>query len=517
MNIARWLHQTALARPDAPAIRLGTTQVADYAAFAGTTAALARHLTTNLGVGHGDRVAIFCRNSVEYLPVLQAIFWVGAVAVPINYKLHPREAAWIIGDAGASAVFTETGDVFETSGEVGIPCPEIGLSDPSVAGILSFNPANAEPLPAPARVTGDDVAWLFYTSGTTGRPKGVMLTHRNLSAMATCYALDVDAVLSGDHSLYAAPMSHGAGLYHLQFTRVGACHVIPASRGFDPAEIRSLAQTLGNLVFFAAPTMVKRLIAESEAAGYRGEGIRTIIYGGGPMYAADIDEALALYGPRFVQIYGQGESPMTITVLPRDLVADTAHPQADRRRASVGFAHATVEVRVVDDQMREVPAGEVGEIVVSGDPVMKGYWQNEEATAKTLVNGWLRTGDLGTMDADGFVTLTDRSKDVIISGGTNIYPREVEEALLTHDDVFEVSVIGVPSTEWGEDVMAFVVLRDGTDRSRDEMDAWCRARIASFKKPRHYRFVESLPKNSYGKVLKTALREQASTDEDAAG
>ncbi|AVO38712.1 class I adenylate-forming enzyme family protein [Pukyongiella litopenaei] len=516
MNIARWLYQTALARPDAPAIRLGTEQVADYAAFAGASAALARHLATGQGVGQGDRVAIFCRNSVEYLPVLQAIFWIGAIAVPINSKLHPREAAWIIADAGASAVFTEAGGVFETSGELGIPCPEIALSDPPVAGLLSFGPAAAAPLPAPAAVAGDDVAWLFYTSGTTGRPKGVMLTHGNLAAMATCYALDVDAVLADDHPLYAAPMSHGAGLYHLQFTRAGACHVIPASRGFDPSEIRALAQALGNLVFFAAPTMVKRLIAASGAAGYQGAGIRTIIYGGGPMYAADIDEALALYGPRFVQIYGQGESPMTITVLPRDLVADRSHPQADRRRASVGFAHAAVEVRVVNDAMRDVSAGEVGEIIVSGAPVMKGYWRNEDATAKTLVNGWLRTGDLGTMDADGFVTLTDRSRDVIISGGSNIYPREVEEALLNHADVFEVSVIGVPSAEWGEDVMAFVVLRDGADRSRDDLDAWCRARIASFKKPRHYRFVESLPKNSYGKVLKTSLRDRAATGRDAA-
>ncbi|MEP4423195.1 MAG: long-chain fatty acid--CoA ligase, partial [Nitratireductor sp.] len=163
---------------------------------------------------------------------------------------------------------------------------------------------------------------------------------------------------------------------------------------------------------------------------------------------------------------------------------------------------------IVDEAMVDVPTGEVGEIAVAGETVMKGYWRNEEATAATLVDGWLRTGDLGTVDEDGFVTLTDRSKDVIISGGSNIYPREVEEALLAHEAVFEVSVIGVPSAEWGEDVMAFVVLRDERLCGRDELDAWCRGRIASFKKPKHYVFVEKLPKNSYGKVLKTTLRER---------
>ncbi len=502
MNIARWLHQTALARPNAPAIRLGTEQVATYAQFVHGTCALAGYLRERHAIKRGDRVAIFCANCVEYIPLLQAIFWLGAIAVPINFKLHPREVAWILADSAAGLVLTETGESLDPA-EIG--CPEIGLWD--ITNILAFSGAPNGAVTSPAAVAGDEVAWLFYTSGTTGRPKGVMLTHDNLAAMALCYALDVDTVHGSDNALYAAPMSHGAGLYHLQFIRAGACHVIPPSRGFAPAEIRALGQNLGELVFFAAPTMVKRLIADSEASGYRGEGIRTIIYGGGPMYAADINQALALYGPRFVQIYGQGESPMTITVLPRDLVADVTHPNAERRRASVGFAHANVSVRIVDEAMVDLPTGEVGEIAVAGETVMKGYWRNEEATAATLVDGWLRTGDLGTVDEDGFVTLTDRSKDVIISGGSNIYPREVEEALLAHEAVFEVSVIGVPSAEWGEDVMAFVVLRDERLCGRDELDAWCRGRIASFKKPKHYVFVEKLPKNSYGKVLKTALRE----------
>jgi len=335
----------------------------------------------------------------------------------------------------------------------------------------------------------------------------VILTHRNLRMMATTYALDVDAVLPQDHSLYAAPMSHGAGLYNFQFVRAGACHVIPESRGFDPAEILALGEALGDLVFFAAPTMVKRLVSHAVQAGYGGQGIRTIIYGGGPMYVADLDEALRVFGPKFAQIYGQGESPMTITAMSRPLVAADDHPNAASRRASVGIAQSCVEVRVVDAQMHTAATGEVGEVVVRGDTVMAGYWRNPEATAAAIVDGWLKTGDLGRFDADGFLTLTDRSKDVIISGGTNIYPREVEEALLTHPQVFEASVIGHPHPEWGEEVVAFIVLT-GEGLATAELDHWCKTQIASFKKPRRYVFVSELPKNSYGKVLKTSLRAQ---------
>ncbi len=505
MNISRWLYQTALARPDAPAIRSGTDLHATYADFARRSAAMGRYLADTLNVGKGDRVALFVPNCPEYLEVLHAVLWVGAIIVPINPKLHPREAAWIVGNSGAKVAITQTGAVYPDAGDLDGGCSELGIRDSG----LTKAAQDAPPMTAPVDMAADDVAWLFYTSGTTGRPKGVMATHRNLVAMSLAYAIDVDTVSPRDNSLYAAPMSHGAGLYHFPILRAGGCHVVPQSGGFDPAEIAGLARDLGDLVFFAAPTMVKRLVAHAAETGYDGTGIKTIIYGGGPMYLADIDEALDRFGARFVQIYGQGESPMTITVLPRDLVADTTHEDASARRASVGYAQACVQVRVVDEAMHDLPPGEVGEIVVAGDPVMKGYWRNDAATAETIVDGWLRTGDMGSMDADGFVTLTDRSKDVIISGGTNIYPREVEETLLAHDAVFEVSVIGMPSEDWGEEVVAFVVLRDGAGCDTAELDTWCKGRMASFKKPKTYHFVQDLPKNSYGKVLKTSLREHA--------
>lgn len=505
MNVSHWLYQTALTHSDNPAIRFGTDIHATYADFARRSAGMGEYLVKALNVERGDRVALFVHNCPEYLEVLHAVLWIGAIIVPINHKLHPREAAYICKNADAKIVITETGALFADNWALPNGCKELCLSDPSFAN------AAREPreLCAPVAVDADDVAWLFYTSGTTGQPKGVMATHRNLVAMSLAYAIDVNTASSQDNSLYAAPLSHGAGLYHFPIIRVAGCHVVPKSQGFDPKEITGLARDLGNLVFFAAPTMIKRLVSYAAQTGYDGSGINTIIYGGGPMYLADINEAQAQFGPRFVGIYGQGESPMTITVLPRDVVADTAHSRADSRRGSVGFAQANVQVRVVDDMMHGLPSGEVGEVVVMGDPVMKGYWRNEEATKETIVNRWLRTGDLGSMDQDGFLTLTDRSKDVIISGGTNIYPREVEETLLAHDTVFEVSVIGMPNTEWGEEVVAFIVMRPSTLCNTEELDTWCRGRMASFKKPKRYYFVDDLPKNSYGKVLKTKLRERA--------
>jgi len=301
-------------------------------------------------------------------------------------------------------------------------------------------------------------------------------------------------------------MSHGAGLYMLAQIRAAGRHLVPASRGFDCDEIIALAKSCGNLTFFAAPTMVKRLITASKQVGYRGEGIRTIVYGGGPMYANDIDEALELYGPRFVQIYGQGETPMTISTLSRDLVADETQARWRDRRTSVGIAHACVSLQIMGLNGEVLGPNETGEICVKSPTVMKGYWNNDQATADAIKDGWLRTGDLGHLDEEGFLYLTDRSKDVIISGGTNIYPREVEEVLLRHPNVFEVAVVGEHEPEWGEQVVAFVVAEPGASLSHEILEGWCKQEIASFKKPKRYVFIDELPKNSYGKVLKTELR-----------
>ena len=496
MNIATWLHQTSRTWPRRPAIYDGATLTADYGTLGRRCGALAWSLSRRHGVGVGDRVAVFASNCPEYLEILHAIWWLGAVAVPINHKLHPSEAGWIEGDSGATLTLTD-------SSEKPGPAPRLVIGTREYLDMLEGGVIDA-----PAEVSRDALAWLFYTSGTTGKPKGVMLTHDNLLHMSLCYGLDVDQPSHRQVALYAAPMSHGAGLYSFPFIRAAAAHLIPQSRGFDPGEILNLAGEPGNLCFFAAPTMIKRLIARAKEVGHDGSGIRTIIYGGGPMYAADIDAALAQFGPRFVQIYGQGESPMTITALSRELVADQTHPNWRRRRDSVGVAQSAVQVAVLGEDLVPLEHGAVGEVAVRGPTVMRGYWRNEAATTATVRDGWLLTGDLGVMDEDGFVTLTDRSKDVVISGGSNIYPREVEEVLLRHPSISEAAVVGVPEAEWGEEVVAFVVTVPGTACGKDELDSWCRAHMASFKKPKRYFFADELPKNSYGKVLKKDLRDR---------
>jgi long-chain acyl-CoA synthetase len=496
MNINHWLNRTVQRTPDAPALFAGTRQVADYARFGERVARLAGALIARYGIGPGTRVAIFDRNSTAYLEALFAIWWAGAAVVPINAKLHPREADVILADADVALAIVAAEHIDHLSAD----CPLISVETPAFGDLYTAPPVDLAP------VSADALAWLFYTSGTTGRPKGVMLAHAQLAAMSFGYLVDVDTVDARDAALYAAPLSHGAGLYAPLHVLKGARHVVPASGGFDAAEVVDLAAALGNIHMFAAPTMVRRLVDHAKSIGWDGSGVRTIVYGGGPMYRADIEEAVATLGPRFVQIYGQGESPMTITSLSRADIADRHHPRWRERLGSVGVAQACVEVRIADETGAAMPVDQTGEVLVRGSPVMQGYWRNPAATADALRGGWLWTGDLGSVDRDGYLTLKDRSKDVIISGGSNIYPREVEEVLLQHADIAEVAVIGAPSAEWGEDVIAFVVPRAGATLDPADLDARCLDSIARFKRPKAYRIVDSLPKNNYGKVLKTALR-----------
>ena len=501
MNLAQLLLRAARAHPDRPAVLLGHQPWLDYRALAGRSARLAGHLRQGLGLQPGERVALCMSNHAAYIEILYAAWWAGLAVVPVNARLHPREIAFILGDCGASVLFV-TADLADDLQPLQADLPDLRhvlLPDtPAYASALAAAPVDVQPR------AGDDLAWLFYTSGTTGRPKGVMQTHRNLYAMTACYFIDVDEVNAEDAIVYAAPMSHGAGLYNFAFVARAARHVVPVSRGFDPAELVALSRSVGRLCLFAAPTMVKRLVEHMAATGAPAEGFKTIIYGGGPMYGADIRQALATMGPRFVQIYGQGESPMTITALSRAALADHAHPRWEARIASVGVAQTLVEVRVAGPDGTPLPEGETGEVLVRGETVMAGYWRNPEASAHALREGWLWTGDLGALDGHGFLTLKDRSKDLIISGGSNIYPREVEEVLLRHPGVREAAVVGQADAAWGEVVVAFVVA-DGVDASA--LDALCLQHIARFKRPRHYRFVASLPKNNYGKVPKTTLRD----------
>lgn len=504
MSLVHLLLRHARQTPDRAAICHGTEAWATHGQWAQRSAGLAQRMVA-AGLVPGDRVVLFMHNHPRYLEILWAAWWAGLVVVPVNAKLHPREAEWIVANAGARWGFV-THDVAHA--------PLAGLErqidvESTTCDDLLAPVSDALNVPVIER-NAQDVAWLFYTSGTTGRPKGVMLTHRNLMTMGLTYFVDVDPVGANDVIAYAAPMSHGAGIYAIPHLMAGARHVVPASGGVDPAELFALGEALGPLSTFAAPTIVKRLVDHAEQHGISADAsaraFKTIVYGGAPMYAADMARALRVMGPRFVQIYGQGETPMVGTALSRQQLADTTHPRWAERMASVGVVQTPVQVRVADADGRSLPTGEVGEVLIKGDSVMAGYWLNPEASAAAVRDGWLFTGDVGCLDADGFLTLKDRSKDLIISGGSNIYPREVEEVLLTAPGVAEAAVVGAPDAEWGEVVVAFVVAQAGAGVTTEALDAHCLTQMARFKRPKRYVLVDELPKNNYGKVLKTALR-----------
>jgi long-chain acyl-CoA synthetase len=279
-----------------------------------------------------------------------------------------------------------------------------------------------------------------------------------------------------------------------------AVNVVPESGGFDPEETLSVVNWLGRTSMFLAPTMVRRLV--SCPVQPRPGAIRTLVWGGAPMAVPDVRRALERFGPCLAQIYGQGETPMTISVLSKDDLANREHPRWEARLASAGIANSAVELRIADHDGHIRPAGEMGEVQVRGETVMSGYWRNDEATRRALADGWLRTGDLGSLDREGYLFLMDREKDVILSGGSNIYPREVEEVLAGHPGVQEVAVIGRPDEEWGEVVVAYIV----GNCSPAELDHLCLSRIARFKRPRDYVRIDALPKNSTGKILRQELR-----------
>jgi long-chain acyl-CoA synthetase len=449
-------------------------------------------------------------NQPEFWEVLFGAWHAGMVAVPINPKLHSREIEFILAHSGACLCFISpdlSSSISPLTTELVSLHEVISTDDPKYQEIKS------EPAPSlkPADVLPGDTAWIFYTSGTTGRPKGAMLSHRSLLMMILSHCTDVDQPGPEDCIIHAAPQSHGSGMCGLVHFAKGANNIVPDSHGFDADEMADLLDHYQGVSLFAAPTMINRLISSPSFIKANLSHLRTIVYGGAPMYQADIKRALDILGPCLSQIYGQGESPMTITSLSKAAHIDVDHPRYQERLASVGVARTGVEVKIVDQEGNDLEIGQVGEVIVRGDILMTRYWYDDQATEATLSGGWLRTGDIGSMDQDGFLTLLDRSKDMVISGGMNIYPREIEELLLVHPQVKETSVVGRPHPEWGEEVVAFVVSDGNGDLTEKQLDELCLANIARFKRPKAYIFVDALPKNSTGKVLKNALRDLAKT------
>ncbi len=515
MNIGDLLTKSAIIHPDHLALAHGRKRLT-YAQFHTRANRLANALI-RLGIRAGENVALLQFNCPEMLESMFACFKAGFGAVPINFRLHPKECAYIINNAQARAVIT--------SEEFNWPILDIRNEISQAEFLITVSGAEKELIDyedllsaesdqfKDAETAPEDVAWLFYTSGTTGRPKGAMLTHRNLLVMILNYFADYGFLSSKDAILHAAPLSHGSGLYALPNIAKGATNIILESKSFDPELVFKTVEEYRVTNMFAAPTMVKLLVNSSSIKRYDISSMKNLIYGGGPTLVEDLKKAIEKLGPCLTQLYGLGETPMTITYLPhRDHVLDGTDKEM-KRLASAGIPRTGVEVKIMGLDDREVPFGEMGEVAVRSAVVMKGYWHNPEATTRALRNGWLHTGDLGYMDEDGYLYLMDRSKDMIISGGENIYPREIEEVIIRHPAVREVAVIGIPDTKWGEAIKAVVSLVPGFAATEEELIAFCKDNIASYKKPGSIDIVDELPKNNYGKVVKLELRAKYWKDE----
>jgi acyl-CoA synthetase (AMP-forming)/AMP-acid ligase II len=509
VNVAGYLAAAARQHGESEALRFGDVS-RSYAELHDRAGRLAAGLAA-LGLEPGDRVALLQANGPELVESMFGAWLAGLAVVPINSRAHPREAVYMAENCEASAIIH--GDEYEAGLREALATTDsfrlISLASGGLS--LSFDEVldRGCPIREPVERDGDDLAWLFYTSGTTGRPKGAMLSHRNLRQAVGAHLADARSFQPGEAVLHAAPLSHGSGHVMLSCVARASRNLIYPGRSFDGDQVLRLIADEGVAsVAFLAPTQIVVLNrAASEAP--MSLPLESVCYGGAPMLMDDLRQAISTFGQIFFQLYGQGESPMTITGLSP---ADHARflEDGDPRFGSVGVPRINVEVRAGDADGKTLPAGETGEIMVRGDVVMKGYWGNAEATAASIRDGWLWTGDIGRFDETGYLYLLDRSKDMIISGGNNIYPREVEEAIQQMAAVRAVAVIGLPDDYWGEAVHAVIVPEDGAEISAEDVIEHCRSVMASYKKPKTVEFVTALPTNAYGKVSKRHLRAQHS-------
>jgi acyl-CoA synthetase (AMP-forming)/AMP-acid ligase II len=506
VNLAVWLARDAALHPDHVAVRHGE-DVLTYAELSDRVARLAGFMRDR-GLTAGDRVGIIQWNGPRLLETLLAAFHGGFCVVPVNARATPYEAAQVLDDAEVGAVVYGPEYAEQAMALNGRRPLRLCLEADASADAVYEDAINRASGPlALQTVAADDVAWLFYTSGTTGTPKGAMLTHRNLLAMVLAHLADLRDLRPHHVVLHAAPLTHGSGLYALPAIARGATQVITTSRSFDPEEILETVQSRGvSDIAFLTPTMVKWLTEAHQRAAAPIESLEHAVYGGAPMYREDLRAALDAFGPVFSQIYGQAEAPVTIARLTREEHLGEPVDGADLLGAA-GRAYTSVEVAVANAAGLIAPTGD-GELVTRSDVVMKGYWRNPTATADSLRGGWLHTGDVGRIDSGGLVFLVDRSKDVIISGGANIYPREVEEVILRHGEVRQAVVVGAPDETWGERVVAVLVLEPGGDQERvqRQLDALCREYLSDYKRPRRYDWMNELPVSPYGKVLKREVR-----------
>ena len=510
MNLANFLTQAARRHADEVGFVWGD-RTWTWAEMEARVNAMATALSREFGVKKGDRILVQSSNCNQMFESMFACFRLGAVWVPTNYRQSPDEVAYLAEASGARGMIC--GAAFP--GHV----QECRNASADITFIISIGPSEfgedydklvtryaGQSIPQ-AAVDRDDPCWFFFTSGTTGRPKAAVLTHGQMAFVINNHLCDLmPGTGSNDASIVVAPLSHGAGIHQLTQVAHAAKTVLPASEKLDVAAVWNLVERWKVTNAFTVPTILKMLVEDPSVDRFDHSSLRYVIYAGAPMYRADQKRALARLGAVLVQYFGLGEVTGNIPVLPpsQHVLEDGPHA----RIGTCGFERTGMQVQIQDGDGGEMETGKTGEICVIGPAVFAGYYNNPEANEKAFRNGWFRTGDLGHMDEQGFVYITGRSSDMYISGGSNIYPREIEEKILLHPDISEAAVLGIPDPVWGEVGIAVCVAREGADVAGIDLKSWLDGRMARYKLPKTFVFWESMPKSAYGKITKKLIREE---------
>jgi long-chain acyl-CoA synthetase len=495
MNLASILTASAKRMPDNPAIRLGDVELS-YAELDDRSARLAT-LLAERGLAPGDRVGVMLPNVPEFPIVYYGVLRTGGIVVPMNVLLKRREIAFYLEDSGAKLLLAWHGFADEArDGAADAGAELVDVEPAAFAEAL----AGLDPTPGLADTADDDTAVILYTSGTTGKPKGAELTHMNLFRNADVSSRTTCEIAGGDVVLGALPLFHSFGqtVGMNASLKVGACLTLVPK--FDPDEALATMERDGVTHFYGVPTMYGALLHHPERESYDTSKLRTCITGGASMPVEVLRGFEEAFGAIVLEGYGLSETSP---------VACSNHPGRERKPGSIGTPLEGVEMRVVDESDKPVPPGEVGEIVIRGHNIMKGYWQRPDATEEAMRGGWFHSGDMARVDEEGYFYIVDRKKDLIIRGGYNVYPREVEEVLYEHPKIREAAVVGVPHDEWGEEIGAAVVLHDGEELPPEEVSAYVKDRIAAYKYPRLVWFLDDLPKGPTGKILKREIEPPA--------
>jgi len=509
INLAQFVKNNAARWPDRSAIIWNDTTWS-WKELEERVCALAHSLTEEFGISKGDRLLVQAQNSNQMIEIMLAAFRLGAVWVPCNFRQAPGETAYAAEKAGAR-LFLADAEFADQAAAVRSACPDLGAC--ISIGRSDFG-HEYESLIAAHRGKTTDVAavdytdpcWLFFTSGSTGRPKAVVLSHGQIGFVCVNYLADlIPGTTEQDASLVIAPLSHGAGLQLIAQLSRASAHVVMPEGGFNPATAFALIEKHRVSNLFTVPTIVKRLVEDPSVDQFDHASLRHVIYAGAPMYREDQKTALQKLGPVLVQYYGLGEVTGNITVLrPQDHVLEDG-PAA--RIGTCGTERTGIEVSIQDDAGTILAPHQTGEVCVIGAAVCAGYLEDDAANAKSFRNGWFRTGDIGHMDEERFLYLTGRASDMYISGGSNVYPKEVEEVLLTHPDISEVAILGVPDPQWGEVGLAVCVPMIGVLPDTAALADFLKGRVARYKMPARYLFIEEMPTSAYGKVTKKLVRE----------